>query len=243
MYFNFLNSASDDASDEDPDGGFIVVHGDGNGDSVTGKQSWNCSRTDGPLGPPCVLPRPDDFVQCYDSCPDCDAANSCDFTACLDDLAFVRALVDHVRDNYCLDEDSVHLTGISNGGMFSYYAASRLGDIIARYEVQEVFYPPNHAHTLSSASPPTLRVPSSDSETSRSTVQSLSSTFMGFWTGRLYREILRVKLLTTHTASYLTTWTPCSLVARAPTIHSSPTSTSTTNRSPTRSPRGRTYDA
>ena len=143
----FLNSVSDDASDEDPDGGFIVVHGDGNGDSPSGKQSWNCSRTDGPLGPPCVLPRPDDFVQCYDSCPDCDAANSCDFTACLDDLAFVRALVDHVRDNYCLDADSVHLTGISNGGMFSYYAASRLGDIIARYVVHEVFYPPNHAHT------------------------------------------------------------------------------------------------
>ena len=110
-----------------------MVHGDGNGDSVTGKQSWNCSRTDGPLGPPCVLPRPDDFVQCYETCPECDTVNSCDFTACLDDIAFVRAVVDHVRDNYCLDADSVHLTGISNGGMFSYYAASKLSNIIARY--------------------------------------------------------------------------------------------------------------
>ena len=126
-----------------------MVHGDGNGDSVTGKQSWNCSRTDGPLGPPCVLPRPDDFVQCYETCPDCDTVNSCDFTACLDDLSFVRAIVDHVRDNYCLDADSVHLTGISNGGMFSYYAAYQLSDIIARYfenigSLYIRFFMPNH---------------------------------------------------------------------------------------------------
>ncbi len=51
--------------------------------------------------------------------------NSCDWTACYDDESFVRAVVDYVDDNYCLDRDSVHLTGISNGGMFSYYAASR----------------------------------------------------------------------------------------------------------------------
>ena len=51
--------------------------------------------------------------------------NSCDWTACYDDITFVRAMVDYVRDNYCLDTKSVHLTGYSNGGMFSYYAASR----------------------------------------------------------------------------------------------------------------------
>ena len=84
------------------------------------------SRTDGPLGPPCVLPRPEsDPTHCYESCGSCDPVNSCDWTACYDDINFVRAMVDYVRDNYCLDTKSVHLTGYSNGGMFSYYAASR----------------------------------------------------------------------------------------------------------------------
>ena len=39
--------------------------------------------------------------------------------------------MDYVNDNYCLDMKSIHMTGISNGGMFSYYAASRLNDILA----------------------------------------------------------------------------------------------------------------
>ena len=40
-------------------------------------------------------------------------------------------MVDYVNDMYCLDMESIHLTGYSNGGMFSYYAASQLNDIIA----------------------------------------------------------------------------------------------------------------
>ena len=39
--------------------------------------------------------------------------------------------MDYVNDNYCLDMNSIHMTGISNGGMFSYYMASRLNDILA----------------------------------------------------------------------------------------------------------------
>ena len=125
----------DDVADEDLDGGFIVVHGDGWGNPSAGSSgwgSWNCSRTDGPLGPPCEVPRPRGFeVPCYDTCPDCDPVNSCDWSACLDDELFVRALVDYVNDNYCLDIDSIHLTGYSNGGMFSYFAATKLSDIVA----------------------------------------------------------------------------------------------------------------
>merc|ERR1712117_848863 len=52
-------------------------------------------------------------------------------TACYDDTVFMRAMVDYVNDKYCLDMDSIHLTGYSNGGMFSYYAASQLNDILA----------------------------------------------------------------------------------------------------------------
>ncbi len=125
----------DDVSDEDPDGGFFVVHGNGCGEtSFPGRfiASWNCSRTDGPLGPPCVLPRPENSgFPCYDSCGYCDRMNSCDWTSCCDDVAFVEAVLEYMSKTYCLDEDSVHLTGISNGGIFSYYAASRLNGAVA----------------------------------------------------------------------------------------------------------------
>ena len=39
--------------------------------------------------------------------------------------------MNYVDENYCLDMNSIHMTGISNGGMYSYYAASRLNDILA----------------------------------------------------------------------------------------------------------------
>ena len=73
----------------------------------------------------------------YDSCThECTAKNSCDWTSCYDDVAFVRAMVDYVKDNYCVDAGSVHMTGFSNGGMFLYYAASRLNDIVVRVAIQ-----------------------------------------------------------------------------------------------------------
>ena len=124
----------DDVADEDTEGGFIVIHGNGYGDPSSGPGwgSWNCSRTDGPLGAPCVLPRPEGHsIHCYDTCTECDPLNSCDFSACYDDVLFVRKIVEYVNENYCLDNNSVHMTGVSNGGMFPYYAASRLNDIVA----------------------------------------------------------------------------------------------------------------
>ena len=56
---------------------FTIVHLQGagkndHGDNVTGLGGWgshNCSRTDGPLGPPCELPRPNHhLINCYTSC-------------------------------------------------------------------------------------------------------------------------------------------------------------------------------
>ena len=51
----------DDVADKDPDGGFITAHMKGFGEPSFGPfsvRNWNTSRDDGPLGPPCVLPRP-----------------------------------------------------------------------------------------------------------------------------------------------------------------------------------------
>ena len=50
---------------------------------------------------------------------------SCDWTSCHDDITYTRAIVDTVAGAWCLDLDSVHLAGVSNGGIFAYYAMSR----------------------------------------------------------------------------------------------------------------------
>ena len=54
----------------------------------------------------------------------CDESNSCDFSACYDDIEFTKVVVDDVSKMYCIDMDSIHMSGISNGGMFMYYAGT-----------------------------------------------------------------------------------------------------------------------
>ena len=39
--------------------------------------------------------------------------------------------MDYVGANYCLDMKSIHMSGNSNGGLFTYMAASQLNDIVA----------------------------------------------------------------------------------------------------------------
>ena len=67
-----------DVADEETEDTFIIVHleGAGKGDhgneviNKGGMGSWNVSRTNGPLGAPCQLPRPEANEEiCYKSCP------------------------------------------------------------------------------------------------------------------------------------------------------------------------------
>lgn len=54
----------------------------------------------------------------YPSCANT-AANTCSWTHCqTDDVAFVLALVDHLKANLCIDSTNIFATGGSNGGMF-----------------------------------------------------------------------------------------------------------------------------
>ena len=62
----------------------------------------------------------------------CDEQLSCDFSACYDDLEFTKRVVNDVSKMYCIDEDSIHMSGISNGGMFMYYAGT--------YVTQKLYY-------------------------------------------------------------------------------------------------------
>ena len=51
--------------------------------------------------------------------------NSCDWSSCHDDIVYTKSIIDAVAAEWCVDMDSIHQSGISNGGMFSYYAVSR----------------------------------------------------------------------------------------------------------------------
>ena len=49
----------------------------------------------------------------------------------VDDVAFVRALIDDVATFQPLDAQRIYATGMSNGGIFTHYLATKLGDRLA----------------------------------------------------------------------------------------------------------------
>ena len=53
---------------------------------------------------------------------------SCDWASCSDDIGFIDFVINHVSDYWCIDMHQMHLTGISNGGMFAYYVATTATD-------------------------------------------------------------------------------------------------------------------
>lgn len=104
--------------------GYIVVAPRGLGSSVEGKDpnSWTFSGSatgvDGEGDKIC-----DDRSTPDNSYAACEAVhqNACAWTQCLqDDVAFSIALVEHVENNLCVDEDHVFAAGGSNGGMFAW---------------------------------------------------------------------------------------------------------------------------
>ena len=49
----------------------------------------------------------------------------------IDDVGFIRALIEYLVSEYPIDESMIFATGISNGGIMSYYVGSALSDIFA----------------------------------------------------------------------------------------------------------------
>ena len=90
-----------------------------------GYATWNVSRTDGPLGQICNTSIHDGYSNpCYTSCGDCSyLEDSCDWTSCHDDLVYTQAVLYQVLSSYCIDTDSIHFSGWSNGAMFIYSRA------------------------------------------------------------------------------------------------------------------------
>ena len=83
------------------DNNFIVVWPHGHDDGMPGGGSWNCTSTNGPLGPPCDTDRAArGGTKCYPSCPNCDALNSCDWTSCADDVGFIHFVMEEVTSKW-----------------------------------------------------------------------------------------------------------------------------------------------
>ena len=52
--------------------------------------------------------------ECHDSCPLCDAAHSCDWSSCYDDVGFLDFLIEYIGQNYCIDLNHLHVSRIGD---------------------------------------------------------------------------------------------------------------------------------
>ena len=74
----------------------------GNDDGLDGRGSFNCSKTEGPMGLTCdpELRAKTGDTFCYPSCPLCDPLNSCDWSSCADDIGFVKYIMEEVTGQW-----------------------------------------------------------------------------------------------------------------------------------------------
>jgi len=139
-------SGLSDVSDEH---GFVVVYPDGYGDNEpkdTAAGPWNSwnvvgtTQSPGPEGPICA-PMADHPEFCYKSCK-CEDRPQCSWTTCANDITprgvgtseatgFLPRLLDRLLDEYCIDEDRLYVTGVSNGGMATYQMGVSLSHRLA----------------------------------------------------------------------------------------------------------------
>jgi poly(3-hydroxybutyrate) depolymerase len=99
----------------------ITVFPQGMGDVEDGSQGWNVpySKND-----PRIC-KADTNGPCYDSCKKKGLCYTCSWTTCFNDVEFVDALMEHMKENLCLDMDEIYTSGGSNGAMFTYYLSSQ----------------------------------------------------------------------------------------------------------------------
>ena len=49
----------------------------------------------------------------------------------IDDVFFIRSLIEHIQQEYSINESRIYVTGLSNGGIMTYRIGAELSDIIA----------------------------------------------------------------------------------------------------------------
>jgi poly(3-hydroxybutyrate) depolymerase len=58
---------------------------------------------------------------------------NCNWCGCVDDEAFIRALVTDISDRMCIDLDRIYATGMSQGGMMTSWLSGRMDDVFAAF--------------------------------------------------------------------------------------------------------------
>ena len=125
-------------ADTEPTPGLIYVTMEGMNDVENATypwNSWNHSSTNGPKGLTCDPELASKNRPCYTSCAnlwhggDCDYPyGSCDWVSCHDDVTFTEMVIYDIMERYCVNTEQIHVTGMSNGGMFIW---SRIMDRLA----------------------------------------------------------------------------------------------------------------
>jgi polyhydroxybutyrate depolymerase len=49
----------------------------------------------------------------------------------VDDIGFIEALITYLKETYAINSDMIYATGLSNGGIMSYFVGAELSDTIA----------------------------------------------------------------------------------------------------------------
>jgi hypothetical protein len=106
-------------------------------------QGWNCLGTSvGQSADGMQTCNPDrkawGHYECYASCgTSCEprednTTDTCVSSSCWDDIGFIDAVLDWLLANLCVNEERIHLSGLSNGAMMNYQlASSHVGHRIA----------------------------------------------------------------------------------------------------------------
>ena len=104
---------------------FILIWPNAIDDSPSEMRAWNVSQSVGPKGPICIMDREGwEIFECHYSCPLCDELHSCDWSSCYDDIGYLEFLIAKLGQEWCLDLDHLHFSGLSNGALISFRAAN-----------------------------------------------------------------------------------------------------------------------
>jgi poly(3-hydroxybutyrate) depolymerase len=126
---------------------YIMVYPEGEDDSFPvgwGATSWNAVGTttwrDSALGPTCQWYPDSAEYPCHRSCQvkyGCDdpseyGGSGCDCSSCTDDAAYILAVLEHLESELCVDRRRIHATGMSNGALMAYEAATGSNHALSR---------------------------------------------------------------------------------------------------------------
>jgi len=77
----------------------------------------------------------------------------------IDDVSFISALIDHLKEEYNIDENRIYVTGMSNGGMMAFRLGCELSNKIAAIATVAASMPENlYNHCISADKIPVLMI-------------------------------------------------------------------------------------